>query len=64
MKRVAGLSGRPLVVPVRAHQPAHVMGVFLTHEFAFLGIEFQNWMVVAAAMVLLYLIYLWVTDRN
>ena len=44
--------------------PEHVVGAFLTHEFVFLGIEFQNWMVVAAAMVLLYLIYLWVTNRN
>jgi hypothetical protein len=40
------------------------IGGFLTHEFVFLGIQFQNWMVVLAAMVLLFLGYLWVTRRD
>jgi hypothetical protein len=38
--------------------------MFLTHEFVVFGITFQNWMVVLAIMVLLFLLYFWIMSRR
>jgi hypothetical protein len=38
--------------------------MFLTQEFIVFGIKFQNWMIVFAAIVLLFLLYFWIMSRR
>lgn len=38
--------------------------MFLTKEFVLFGLKFQNWMLVFAAMIILFLVYLWITVRR
>jgi hypothetical protein len=38
--------------------------MFLTQEFIVFGIKFQSWMVVFVMMVLLFLLYFWITSRR
>jgi hypothetical protein len=39
------------------------VGDWLVREFTFLGIHFQNWMPVAVGIVVLLILYFWITDR-
>jgi hypothetical protein len=40
------------------------MTTFLVHEFQFLGVRLQNWMIVFAVMVLLFLLHFRMTRQN
>ena len=37
---------------------------WLIREFTFLGIHFQNWMAVAAGIVVLFILYYWLGERR
>jgi membrane protein DedA with SNARE-associated domain len=40
------------------------VGNWLSAEFSVLGIHFQNWMLVAVALVALFILYWWVKERR
>ena len=39
------------------------IGQWLVGQFSILGVHFQNWMAVAFAIVVLWLLYLWLRGR-
>jgi hypothetical protein len=37
---------------------------FLAGHFIFWGLDFQNWMPIVVGVFLIYIVYLWKTDRT
>jgi hypothetical protein len=39
------------------------MGQWLVHDFVVFGIHFQNWMPFAVVLVVVLIVYTWLTER-